>query len=52
MVIWWSAPGPGCVKTPPLSDGSSGLQMQCDMPLISRRSENALLGDDWRYLKT
>jgi hypothetical protein len=33
---------PGCVKTPPLSDGRRRLQMQRDMPLTSLGGDNAL----------
>ena len=37
-----TASGPGCVKTPPPSDGRSRLQMQRDMPLTSLGGDNAL----------
>ena len=52
-----SALGPGCVKTPPLSDGRSRLQMQRAMPLTSLGGDNGLSvsalasSENWTGLK-
>ena len=56
-VYWASVIGPGCVKTPPLSDGRSRLQMQRDMPLTSLAGDNGLSvsaqasSENWTGLK-